>query len=111
MPDIRAKILFLEDDNVTGDYCPYEFDRNLQSLLQVNGAETIRGIVFGRFDSSCKLDAETIAEIIRDKVSLDIPVIYGADFGHVFPIITFPIGGTVKLQAMDSGVSLQITEH
>jgi len=111
MPDIRNKVLFLEDDNVTGEYCPYEFDRNLQSLLQVSGAETIRGIVFGRFDSSCKLDAETIAEIIQNKVSLDIPVIYGADFGHVFPIFTFPIGGKVKLCAENKKARIQITEH
>lgn len=53
---------------------------------------TIKGIVFGRFDDSCGLIVETIADIIQDKVPANIPVIFGADFGHVFPMITFPIG-------------------
>ncbi len=33
MPDIRNKVLFLEDDNIMGDYFCYEFDRNLESLF------------------------------------------------------------------------------
>lgn len=33
IPDIRNKVLFLEDDNIMGDYFCYEFDRNLESLL------------------------------------------------------------------------------
>ena len=67
MPDIRNKILFLEDDNIMGDYFLYEFDRNLQSLFQIDGADTIKGIVFGRFDKSCGLTTETIADIIISK--------------------------------------------
>ena len=70
MPDIRNKVLFLEDDNIMGDYFPYEFDRNLGSLLQVEGAETVKGIVFGRFDNSCGLNSKTVTEIIRGKVSI-----------------------------------------
>lgn len=111
MPDIRNKVLFLEDDNIMGDYFPYEFDRNLQSLLQVDGAETIKGIVFGRFDSSCGLNKEIIADIIKDKVSPDIPVIFGADFGHVFPMITFPIGGRAKIIADKSNAEIQLLIH
>lgn len=111
MPDIRNKVLFLEDDNIMGDYFPYEFDRNLQSLLQVEGAETIKGIVFGRFDKSCCLNAEIITDIIKDKVSPDIPVIFGADFGHVFPMITFPVGGTVKIIADNSNAEIQLLIH
>lgn len=111
MPDIRNKVLFLEDDNIMGDYFPYEFDRNLGSLLQVEGAETVKGIVFGRFDNSCGLNAKTITEIIRSKVSPDIPVIFGVDFGHVFPMITFPIGGTVKIDAKKSAADIQIISH
>ena len=111
MPDIRNKVLFLEDDNIMGDYFPYEFDRNLQSLLQVDGAETIKGIVFGRFDSSCGLNTEIIADIIKDKVSPNIPVIFGADFGHVFPMITFPIGGRAKIIADKSNAEIQLLIH
>lgn len=30
MPDLQDKILFLEDDNIMGDYFTFEFERNLQ---------------------------------------------------------------------------------
>lgn len=106
MPDLSDKILFIEDDNIMGDYFVYEFDRNLQSLLQVSGAESIKGIVFGRFDVSCKLDKDVIKKIIRDKVSENIPVIFGVDFGHIFPMITFPIGGKVRISADENQVNI-----
>ena len=111
MPDLRDRVLFIEDDNIMGDYFPYEFDRNLQSLLQVSGAEPVRGIVFGRFDESCKLTEDTIRAIVKGKVPAGIPVVFGADFGHVFPMISFPVGGRVKLSAAGDRIDLQITEH
>ena len=111
MPDLRDRVLFIEDDNIMGDYFPYEFDRNLQSLLQVSGAESVRGIVFGRFDESCKLTEDTIRAIVKGKVPAGIPVVFGIDFGHVFPMISFPIGGRVKLSANGDRIDLQITEH
>ena len=111
MPDIRDKVLFLEDDNIMGEYFCYEFDRNLESLLQVEGADTIKGIIFGRFDDSCGLTADTIADIIRNKVPSHIPVVFGADFGHVFPMITFPIGGSVRIRANQDKVEIVIVAH
>lgn len=111
MPTLQDKVLFIEDDNIMGDYFVYEFDRNLQSLLQVYGADSITGIIFGRFDKSCKLDENIINRIIRDKISPNIPVVFGVDFGHVFPMITFPIGGKVKIEAKGERVDIQIIEH
>ena len=108
MPDLNEKVLFIEDDNIMGDYFVFEFDRNLQSLLQVSGANSIRGIVFGRFVDSCKLDINVIRKIITDKVSPDIPVIFGVDFGHVFPMITFPIGGKVRITAKESDLNITL---
>ena len=111
MPDLRDKVLFIEDDNIMGDYFPYEFDRNLQSLLQVSGAESVRGIVFGRFDESCRLTEDTIRAIVKGKVPAGIPVVFGTDFGHVFPMISFPVGGRVKLSAKGEGIDLRITDQ
>jgi len=79
--------------------------------LQTEGAETIKGIVFGRFDESCGLTIETISDIVRDKVPDNIPVIFGVDFGHVFPMITFPIGGTARISADKDGVEIQLITH
>jgi len=108
MPDIRNKVLLLEDDNIMGPYFPYEFDRNLESLLQVEGADQIKGIVLGCFDESCGMNAKIISDMIKDKVPSNIPVIFGVDFGHVFPMITFPIGGTIKISADKADISIQM---
>ncbi len=110
MPDIKNKVLFLEDDNIMGDYFVCEFDRNLQSLLQIDGADTIRGIVFGRFDESCKMTEDIVKAIVKGKVSPDIPIVFGVDFGHVFPMISFPIGGRVSL-LVNNRIELKIIEH
>lgn len=111
MPALQDKVLFIEDDNIMGDYFVCELDRNLQSLLQVYGADSIKGIVFGRFDESCRLDENIIKKIIKDKISPNIPVVFGVDFGHVFPMITFPIGGKVKIETKGESVDIQIIEH
>lgn len=111
MPDICDKVLFIEDDNIMGEYFSYEFERNLQSLLQIEGADTVRGIVFGRFEESCGMTLERIADIIRDKVPTNIPVIFGVDFGHIFPIITFPIGGTVRIKAIEDNIEIIFNTH
>ena len=57
------------------------------------------------------MNIETIADIIQDKVPAKIPVIFGADFGHVFPMITFPIGGTVRIQANKNMAEIFIVGH
>lgn len=110
MPQAEDIVLFLEDDNIMGDYFRFEFDRNLQSLLHAYGTDKIRGVVFGRFDDSCKMNADVIKSMIAYKLPKDIPVIYGVDFGHVFPIITFPIGGRVRIEAAGEPV-IEITTH
>ena len=99
MPQADEIVLFVEDDNIMGDYFIYEFDRNFQSLLQAYGTDKIKGVVFGRFDDSCKMSSDVAKMIIADKLPKDIPVIFGVDFGHVFPMITFPIGGRVRMEA------------
>lgn len=111
MPDLADKILFIEDDNIMGKYFPYEFDRNLQSLLQLPHADKIKGIVFGRFDESWGLSVDVAAKIVKGKISDEIPVLYNVDFGHVTPIMTFPIGGTAAISADSEHAEITVTEH
>lgn len=112
MPNLKNKILFLEDDNIMGDYFTFEFERNLQSLIQTVGFDEVKGIVFGRFDSSCKMDIPKIKRIVSTKKQLkNIPIIFNVDFGHILPFVTFPIGGVVKIIAKDTSVSLEILKH
>ena len=106
MPQMQNVILFLEDDNIMGDYFTQEFDRNLQSLLQVKGSRIV-GVVFGRFAEECHMTAEVITEIVKNKKQLkDVPIIFNADFGHVFPFFTFPIGSTARITANNGRVSI-----
>ena len=110
MPRADNIVLFLEDDNIMGDYFIYEFNRNFQSLLQAYGTEKIKGVVFGRFEDSCKMSADVVKRIISDKLSKDIPVVFGVDFGHVFPMITFPIGGRARIEAITNPL-IRIIKH
>lgn len=112
MPNLKNKILLLEDDNIMGDYFTAEFERNLQSLIQTLGFNGVKGILFGRFDSSCKIDMHTIRRIVSTKKQLkNIPILFNVDFGHVLPFVTFPIGGVLKINATDTSVSLEVLKH
>jgi muramoyltetrapeptide carboxypeptidase len=112
MPDLKNKILFLEDNNAMGDYFTFEFDRNLQSLIQTKGFDGVKGMVFGRFESSCKMDINTVKKIVATKKQLEnIPIIFNVDFGHELPFVTFPIGGVAKIKAIGTSVSLEIIKH
>ena len=111
MPEMQDVILFLEDDNIMGELFAHEFDRNLQSLLQTKGVK-IAGVVFGKFSYDCKMTADVIARIVRSKKQLqNVPVIFNADFGHVYPQFTFPFGGTAKLSAKGKKATIEIIEH
>ena len=99
MPDLTDSILFIEDDNMAGDYFGVEFDRNLQSLIHQPDFHKIKGIVICRFQKDTDMTIEKLRFIIDSKEELsNIPILANADFGHTNPLITFPIGGTVKYQ-------------
>lgn len=112
MPNIGGSLLFLEDDGATGDDFAVEFDRNLESLLQQPGYETIQGLVIGRFQKKAKITMEELRYIIRTKKALkNIPIIANVDIWHTNPMITFPIGGTARLLAASDKIELTIVSH
>ena len=111
MPDLTNSILFIEDDDMAGDYFGVEFDRNLQSLIHQPNFDKVKGIVIGRFQKNTDMNLEKLNYIIQTKKELEnIPVIANADFGHTNPLITFPIGGTVKLK-VNNKVEFKILKH
>jgi muramoyltetrapeptide carboxypeptidase LdcA involved in peptidoglycan recycling len=68
--------------------------------------------VIGRFQKKGFVSPEKLVKIIKTKKELDnLPVIYGADFGHTTPMVTFPIGGKAKLVAKGGSIKLEIIEH
>ncbi|MDI3236072.1 LD-carboxypeptidase [Exiguobacterium antarcticum] len=95
-PDLRDSILFLEDDY---EVHPATFARDFASLMAQPGADSIRGIVFGRFQLTTRMTDEHLQYLVQLYPSLSsIPVIAGADFGHTMPLFTFPIGGTAQIE-------------
>jgi muramoyltetrapeptide carboxypeptidase LdcA involved in peptidoglycan recycling len=112
MPSLENTLLFLEDDDATGDLFDVEFDRNLQSLIHQPGFFGVKGIVIGRFQKKGYISQDKLIKIIQTKKELEkMPVIYGVDFGHTTPMITFPIGGKAKLIAKKGEIKLEIIEH
>lgn len=112
MPEADDVVLFIEDDNIMGDYFPYEFDRNLQSLLQTSLGRHIRGMIIGRFEDSCRMTEMMIRHIVASKRQLShIPIVFNADFGHIFPFATFPVGGRCRVKCGNDGVTINIMEH
>lgn len=109
MPDLEGAILFLEDDEESH---PLTFDRDLQSLMHVPSFAGVRGLVIGRFQQKSDLSAIRVATLLHAKPELHhIPVIVDADFGHTTPFFTFPIGGTGRIRAKGSKVTIEILEH
>lgn len=109
MPSLKESVLFLEDDCTSK---AYDFDRNLQSLIHLPDSPGVCGIVIGRFQKESEMTNDLLTQIIKTKKELnDIPILANVDFGHTSPIISFPIGGTCKLEITKDKQLLQILEH
>lgn len=109
MPSLKDTVLFLEDDC---ECLPHHFDRNLQSLIHLPDFPLVKGIVIGRFQKASQTTNEMLKEIIKTKKELaHLPVIANVDFGHTAPMITFPIGGQVKMMSNETGAKLTIERH
>ncbi len=112
MPSLKNSVLFLEDDAVLANFTDVEVDRNLQSIIHQSEFDGVQGLVIGRFQKRSEMTESKLRQIIESKRELrKIPVIYGADFGHTDPYITFPIGGKVRIEAKKTACRIEILEH
>jgi muramoyltetrapeptide carboxypeptidase len=107
MPSLENSILFIEADEESH---PFRFDRDLQSLLHQPGATGIKGIIIGRFQKESGMTDYALQEIIATKQELQgIPVITNANFGHVTPFATIPIGAMASLVAQNGQATVRIS--
>ncbi|MFB6734278.1 S66 peptidase family protein [Bacillus toyonensis] len=112
MPSLRDKVLFLEEDSLTGKATLKTFDRYLHSLMQQTDFEYVKGIVIGRMQKGAECMIEDIQEMITSKPELaHIPIIANASFGHTTPIFTFPIGGRAKIISNKESSAITILTH
>jgi muramoyltetrapeptide carboxypeptidase len=100
-PDLRKKILFLEDVSEP----PYKIDRMLNKLRLSGYFKKINGIILGSFIDCEETDSSkktlTLGEVMNDYLKdLKIPVIYGFPHGHIKEKVTIPFGISVKMNAM-----------
>lgn len=93
MPSLKDKILFIEDDALVGKEFPYEFDRNLVSLIQQKDFDKVRGIIIGRSQIQVGMNLTKWRKILNKKELKKMPIIINANFGHTTPNATIPIGG------------------
>lgn len=106
MPSLRDRILFIEDDEESH---PFSFDRDLQSLLQLPDADGIKGVIIGRFQKDSGMTPYALQQIIATKRELNgIPVIANANFGHVHPFATIPMGESVKMTVRNGNAKVTI---
>ncbi len=108
MPSLSDRVLLVEDD-YTSD--AVTFARNLTSLLQVPGAERVRGMVIGRFQRASRMTKPLLEQIVANQPALaGVPVLANADFGHTYPMTTLPIGGTIAM-TVGAESTLIVLEH
>ncbi|MBO4203617.1 microcin C7 resistance protein MccF-like protein [bacterium] len=83
-------ILFIEQDSEGNEL---RFIRRLEQLCQSELMHYVKGVIIGKFQRENYIDTEKLKKIIHNQRKLQkVPVISNANFGHVMPIFTFPIG-------------------
>lgn len=96
-PDLRGKILLIEDRNER----LHKVDLMLQQLKQQPHFNKLKGIILGQF-TECSGDEEdgtindSFADFIKDT---NIPVIEDFNFGHTDSHEVLPLGGKVLMDA------------
>jgi muramoyltetrapeptide carboxypeptidase LdcA involved in peptidoglycan recycling len=111
MPNLDGSILFIEDDAHGDGSDVVEFDRNLQSIINLPNFNNVKGLVIGRFQKAVNMTDDLLIKIIKSKPELNhIPIIAGVDFGHTDPKITLPIGGIASLN-ISKKISLTIESY
>jgi muramoyltetrapeptide carboxypeptidase len=112
IPNFKDTILFIEDCVEGEDVFVVNFDRDLQSIIHQPGFEKVKGIIIGRFEKNSGMTDEKLIKIIKTKKELEkLPVIAYVDFGHTNPMITFPVGGKVKMIADKKDPKIIIEKH
>jgi muramoyltetrapeptide carboxypeptidase LdcA involved in peptidoglycan recycling len=112
MPELKGKIIFLEEENISSQDTIYMFDRELTSLAQQKNFDKIKGLVIGRFQKATGMTNDKLKAIIDSKKEIPkVPIIAGLDFAHTIPRFTYPIGGSCRKIAKNGKASLEILKH
>ena len=90
-PDIKGKILVLEDECEK----PYKIDRLLTTLMQHKDFDKIAGIIFGQF-TECDTPSSTfgtVENVLQNFArKAHFPIVYDFPFGHIKDKFVLPMG-------------------
>lgn len=100
-PDLRGKILLLEDVHEK----IYKIDLMLQQLKQQPNFAALSGVIFGQFtDSESDEEDGTLTDCFADFLeNTDFPALQNFNFGHTPSRRVLPLGADVELDA-DKGL-------
>ena len=104
-PNMKGKILFVEDDEAEN---PKTIDRFFTQLRHMGVYEQIAGMVVGRFPRCVGLtEKDSLNMILKDALKgYKFPVITEFDMGHSDPIMTIPLGAKVRMDATKKKIQL-----
>lgn len=102
----KGKILFIEECEMNMD----EFCSHLESLRLHGILDSVKGILIGKFDTP-EMN-ENVGEFLKDYFKgYEKPIIYNMDFGHVYPIMTLPIGREATVDCTDKDIKIELAER
>lgn len=103
LPDMEGKVLLIEG-NVNEK--PAYVDRQLHQLEQMHVFDKIEGLIVGQYGNSF-YESEMFFRLLRNVTGKKkVPIVVDAEFSHVDPIYTIPIGGTVLLNSQNKEITL-----
>lgn len=110
-PDFSDSILFWEIPERDGDFTRGEKAENIDSYLtdlELSGIfKKIKGMIVGRFFGYSKQEQREITKIIIERTSdYRFPIILNVDIGHSDPMITVPLGVTVKIDSSNNSFEI-----
>lgn len=97
MPDLTGKVLFLEYD-VEEKNALASLERFLWQQRQAGFLKELSGLVFGLLPHTAVHDARSIKQILMEVTDgYEFPVLYDAQFGHIYPSWSLVNGDCIKL--------------
>jgi len=99
MPDLSGAVVFIEDDLIFTSTKTFllEFERNLYSLIHQPNFDKVNGLLIGRFEKRSGITIDMLKEILSSIPALSkVPIVANLDFGHTSPLLTLPIGQTIR---------------
>ena len=70
----------------------------------------MRGLLIGRFQKRVEMTRSKLRAILATNRALDgLPIVANVDFGHTDPILTLPVGGAGRLDALPEAALIEVS--